>query len=216
MARSDSELLDRLVRRAVLAVAHGVVREDEDGRQLHQGREPDGRPRVVAEDEEGRAERPQLRERQAVHDRAPWRARGCRSAGSCRRGCRAGSRRRRRRSAWSCSTARGRPSRRGTRECSAPARSAPCPRRRVRRCPWRRPGRPAGCGPSRRAARAAASGRSRSASSGILRRGSRRTASSHARARSRAARADAGVEVLADAVGHQELARPPASRRRAW
>ena len=58
------------MRRAVLAVAHRVVREDEDRRQLHQRGEPDRGPRVVAEDEEGRAERPQLRQRQPVHDRA--------------------------------------------------------------------------------------------------------------------------------------------------
>ena len=64
------QVLDGLMGRAVLAVAHRVVREDEDRRQLHQRGEPDRRPRVVAEDEEGRAKRPQLRQRQPVHDRA--------------------------------------------------------------------------------------------------------------------------------------------------
>ena len=43
-------MLDRLVSRAVFSVAHGVVREHEDGGQFHQRREPDRRPRVVAED----------------------------------------------------------------------------------------------------------------------------------------------------------------------
>jgi hypothetical protein len=45
------------------------VREDENGGQLHQRREPDGGARVVAEDEERRAERPQLGQRQPVDDR---------------------------------------------------------------------------------------------------------------------------------------------------
>ena len=49
-------MLDRLMRGSILAVAHGVVGEDEDGRQLHEGGEANGRPRVVAEYEEGRAE----------------------------------------------------------------------------------------------------------------------------------------------------------------
>jgi hypothetical protein len=44
--------------RSVFAVAHRVVREDEDGRQFHKRGEPDGGPRVVAEDEEGRSKRP--------------------------------------------------------------------------------------------------------------------------------------------------------------
>jgi hypothetical protein len=61
------ELLHRLMGRPILAVAHGVMGEDHDGRQLHQGREADGGPRVVAEDEEGRAEGPELRQRHAVH-----------------------------------------------------------------------------------------------------------------------------------------------------
>ena len=69
MARSETQLLDRLMRRSILAVAHGVVGEDENGRQLHQRGQPDGRPRIVAEDEEGRAEGPQLGQRQAVDDR---------------------------------------------------------------------------------------------------------------------------------------------------
>ena len=69
MARSEMQLLDRLMGRPVLAVAHRVVGEDEDGRQLHQRRQPDRRPRVVAEDEEGRAESPQLGQRHPVDDR---------------------------------------------------------------------------------------------------------------------------------------------------
>ena len=54
---------------------------------------------VVAEDEEGRTERPQLRQRQPVHDRAPWRARGCRNGSCGHPDCRARSRLRRRTSA---------------------------------------------------------------------------------------------------------------------
>ena len=61
-------MLDRLVGRAVLAISHGIVREDENGRQLHQGRESDGWSRIIAEDEEGRAKGPDLRQRKTVDD----------------------------------------------------------------------------------------------------------------------------------------------------
>ena len=44
-------------------------REDEDRGQFHERRQADGGPRIVAEDEEGRAECPELRQRQAVDDR---------------------------------------------------------------------------------------------------------------------------------------------------
>src|SRR5664280_562572 len=57
------------MRRPVFAVTHGVVREDEDGRQFHQGGEPDRSAGIIAEDEEGGAESAQLRERHSVHDR---------------------------------------------------------------------------------------------------------------------------------------------------
>src|ERR1035441_10748536 len=57
------------MRRPVFAVAHGVVREDEDGGQFHQGGEPDRSASVIAEDKEGSAESSQLRERHSVHDR---------------------------------------------------------------------------------------------------------------------------------------------------
>ncbi len=63
------ELLHGLMRWPILAVAHGVVREDEDRGKLHHGREPDGGARVVAEDEERRPERPELRQRKPIHDR---------------------------------------------------------------------------------------------------------------------------------------------------
>ena len=63
------QLFHRLMRWAVLAIAHGVVGENENGWQLHQGREPDGRLGVIAEDEECRSERPQLRQRKSVHRR---------------------------------------------------------------------------------------------------------------------------------------------------
>ncbi len=47
-----SQLLNRLVRGAVFAEADGVVGPDVDGRDSHQGAEPDGGPLVVAEDQE--------------------------------------------------------------------------------------------------------------------------------------------------------------------
>ena len=50
-------VLDRLVRRAVLAYAERVVRPDIDHVQVHQCREADGRLHVVREDEEGAAGR---------------------------------------------------------------------------------------------------------------------------------------------------------------
>src|SRR5438067_2130310 len=49
------EMLDRLVGRAVLAEQHRVVGEDEDAAQLGERRDADGRPHVIAEDEEGAA-----------------------------------------------------------------------------------------------------------------------------------------------------------------
>src|SRR5580704_6642014 len=55
--------------RSILAIAHGVMGEDKDGWKLHQGGEPDRRPGIIAEDEEGRSEGAQLRERQPVDDR---------------------------------------------------------------------------------------------------------------------------------------------------
>ena len=63
------QLLDRLMRRSIFAIAHGIVRENENGRQLHERGEPNGRSGIVAEDEERRSEGPQLRKRQAVDDR---------------------------------------------------------------------------------------------------------------------------------------------------
>ncbi len=62
------ELLDRLVGRAVFADADRVVREDVDDRDLHQGRQADRHPAVVAEDQEAGAERPHLDQGHAVHD----------------------------------------------------------------------------------------------------------------------------------------------------
>ena len=49
------EVLDRLVRRSVLAEEHAVVREHVDRRLLHQRREADRRSHVIAEDQEGAA-----------------------------------------------------------------------------------------------------------------------------------------------------------------
>src|SRR5207237_57659 len=52
------QVLDRLVGRAVLALADGVVRPDEDGGGTHEGGEADGGPHVVGEDQERPPERP--------------------------------------------------------------------------------------------------------------------------------------------------------------
>ena len=173
--------------------------------QFHQGREPDGGPGVVAEDEESRAEGPELGQRQPVHDRRhgvladaevqvlPAGAVGLEIAGAVEV------------QQWSCSTGRDRPSRRGTREYSAPARSAPCPRHRARRCPLASAGKTGKI--------AVPAGRQFAplhlvdlgGQFGILGPVARRTASIHSAPRRRAARADAGREMLVDAVGHEEL-----------
>src|SRR3989449_11605037 len=49
------ELLDRLVRGAVLAEEDGIVREDEHAVELRDRGEPDRRAHVVREEQEGRA-----------------------------------------------------------------------------------------------------------------------------------------------------------------
>ena len=65
------QLLDRLVGRAVLAEGDGVVRPDEDRRDVHQRRESHRRAHVVAEDQERSAERPgRAVQHDAVDDRA--------------------------------------------------------------------------------------------------------------------------------------------------
>src|SRR5215470_14154823 len=61
-------MLDGLMGWAVFAITHRVVREDKDGRELHHSREPDRWPRIIAEDEEGRAESAELRQRESVHN----------------------------------------------------------------------------------------------------------------------------------------------------
>ena len=65
------QVLDRLVGRAVLAEADGVVGPDVGDRQLLDGGHADGGPHVVAEHEEGAAVDAQAAvQRDAVHDRA--------------------------------------------------------------------------------------------------------------------------------------------------
>ncbi len=76
-------VLDRLVRRAVLAEADRVVRPDPDDGKAHERREPHGRTHVVAEDKEGRAVR--LHD-PAVNARARSRSSPCRARGR-RTGC---------------------------------------------------------------------------------------------------------------------------------
>src|SRR5215510_10569038 len=61
-------MLHWLMGRAVFAIAHRVVSEDKDGRELHHSREPHRWPRIITEDEEGRAERAELRQGEPVHN----------------------------------------------------------------------------------------------------------------------------------------------------
>ena len=121
------ELLDRLMRRAVLAEPDRVVREDPDRRDLHQRAEADRLARVVGEDQVRRAVGAQLREREAVDDAPPCRARGSRSGGSGRRGRRPRRRPPPRSEPGGGRAGRGPPRRRpATERCGRP-RSAPCP-----------------------------------------------------------------------------------------
>ena len=62
-------MLDRLVGRAVLTEPDRVVREHVSDRQTHEGRQSDGGPHVVRENQERPAERADSAvEREAVHD----------------------------------------------------------------------------------------------------------------------------------------------------
>mmetsp|Transcript_1108 Transcript_1108/g.2425 ORF Transcript_1108/g.2425 Transcript_1108/m.2425 type:complete len:204 (-) Transcript_1108:1046-1657(-) len=63
-------MLNGLMSWAVLTDADGVVSEDPDVRQLHDGTESNRWLEVVGENEEGRAERTELGDGQAVHDGA--------------------------------------------------------------------------------------------------------------------------------------------------
>ena len=70
MARKRREMLDRLVRRAVLAEADRIVRHDIDDRNAGQRRDAHRRARIVGEDQEGRAGRDEAAmQRDAVHRR---------------------------------------------------------------------------------------------------------------------------------------------------
>ena len=64
------QLLDRLVGRSVFADADGIVGEDPDRGNFHEGREADRHLHVVAEDQEGRAVGADFRQHHAVDDRA--------------------------------------------------------------------------------------------------------------------------------------------------
>src|SRR6266853_2093305 len=63
-------MLHGLVSRSVFSVAHRIVSEDENRGQFHQGRKPDRRTGVIAEDKEGRAVGPDFRDGQPVEDGA--------------------------------------------------------------------------------------------------------------------------------------------------
>src|SRR5689334_11785278 len=62
-------MFDGLVRRSIFADSNGVVSKDVNHRQFHNGTQANRRTRVIAEDEELRAERTQLRSREAVEYR---------------------------------------------------------------------------------------------------------------------------------------------------
>ena len=142
MARRRGQLLDRLVRRAVLADADRIVREDVDDRDLHDRAQADGRPRVVAEDEEAGAVTRRTLDSAMPLTTAPIacsRMPKCmlRPPGVSRRS----SRRRRRRSAASWWTGPGPPSRRSATGRFLAMRVQHLGRRRRGwPCPWRRPG----------------------------------------------------------------------------
>src|SRR5262245_33931200 len=56
--------------RTVFSIAHRLVRKHKKSGQFHERREPDRWSRVVAEDEEGRAEGPHFGQRESVHNRS--------------------------------------------------------------------------------------------------------------------------------------------------
>src|SRR5215469_4025901 len=62
------QVLDGLVGRTILAVAHSVMREHEKARQFHERCQANCRTRVIAEYEERRAKRPQLGQSESVDD----------------------------------------------------------------------------------------------------------------------------------------------------
>src|SRR5262245_4653677 len=55
--------------RTVFSVTHGVVCKHKQRGQFHERRKPDRRSGIVAEDEEGGAKRPQLGQRESIHNR---------------------------------------------------------------------------------------------------------------------------------------------------
>src|ERR1051325_3024857 len=63
-----SEVLDGLMGRAVFAVTHGIVREDEERWKLHKGGKPDRRTRVISEDEKCRPEAAELGKGHSVYN----------------------------------------------------------------------------------------------------------------------------------------------------
>src|SRR5450631_3711186 len=69
-ATQAQELFDRLMSRAIFADADGVMREDMKHRQFHQGSKADRRLHVVAENQERRTERAQMAKPHSVDDGA--------------------------------------------------------------------------------------------------------------------------------------------------
>src|SRR5215469_5760182 len=61
-------MLNRLMGWTVFAIAHSIVGEDVEYWQFHQRGQPNGRPDIVAEDEERGTVRTELRKRQPVHN----------------------------------------------------------------------------------------------------------------------------------------------------
>ena len=119
-------MLDRLMRRPVLAEPDRIMRHDIDDAQPHHRREPDGRPAIIGEDQERAAigDDAAMR-RHAVHRRGHARARARRNGCSCRRNRRAS-----RPSGpwpWCCWSRSDRPSRRPVRAVTGASASSTMP-----------------------------------------------------------------------------------------
>ena len=88
--RAGGQMLDRLVRRPVLAEPDRIMGHDIDDAQPHQRREPDRRAAIIGEHQEGAAIGDDAAmQRPCRSSPPPCRARGCRNGGSCRRNRRA-------------------------------------------------------------------------------------------------------------------------------
>ena len=62
-------MLHRLMSRPIFAVAHGFMRENENGGQFHECRKPNRWARIITENEEGGAIGTELGKRHSIDDR---------------------------------------------------------------------------------------------------------------------------------------------------